>query len=170
MFVPAMFKERVMQTIMTQWSLIFLNFSIAVIVGGGFYEHIVLTPLWKSSPPLSFSIVQPKTGIPLQRFWIPVHIVINVFLPLSIFLTWSDSIVCLLLLGCLASYVIMRVWSALYFIPEMLAFQKIPPNSTPTVELSARVIKWTFWTKFREPLVIISFLCSLLALYWSKCS
>jgi hypothetical protein len=60
----------------------------------------------------------------------------------------------------------MRVWSGLYFIPEMLAFQKVPLDSPASAELSARVANWGFWTIFREPLDIISFLCFLLALYW----
>jgi hypothetical protein len=62
----------------------------------------------------------------------------------------------------------MRVWSGLFFIPEMLAFQKIPLESPPSAELSARVAGWTYWTWFREPLDVISFLCSLLALYWFR--
>jgi hypothetical protein len=53
----------------------------------------------------------------------------------------------------------------LFFIRELLAFQKIPPNSPPSAELSARAVRWTYWTWFREPLDIISFVCSLLALY-----
>jgi hypothetical protein len=52
----------------------------------------------------------------------------------------------------------MRVWSGLFFIPEMLEFQKLPLDSPPSAELSARVARWTFWTWFREPLDIISFL------------
>jgi hypothetical protein len=57
------------------------------------------------------------------------------------------------------------VWSGLYFIPEMLAFQKMPLDSVPSAELSARVASWTFWTWFREPLDVVSFLCALLALH-----
>jgi hypothetical protein len=51
----------------------------------------------------------------------------------------------------------------------MLAFQQIPPDSAPSTELSARVASWTYWTKFREPLDVTSFLCSLLALHgWKR--
>jgi hypothetical protein len=64
-----------------------------------------------------------------------------------------------------ASYVVMRAWGGFYFIRETLAFQKIPLDSPPTAALSARVARWTFWSRFREPLDIISLLCSLLALY-----
>jgi len=71
----------------------------------------------------------------------------------------------LLLIVGLVSYIAMRVWSGLYFIPVMLAFQQVHLDSAPTVELSARVAKWTVWTWFREPLDMVSFLCFLLALY-----
>lgn len=103
-----------MRTNLAQWSLILLCFSMAGALGGGLYEHIVLTPLWSASPPSSFAIIQ----------------------------------------------------RGLFFIREMLAFQKIPLDSAPSAELSARVARWTYWTWFREPLDIVSFLCCLLALYW----
>ena len=128
----------------------------------------MLTPLWSKSPPSSFAIIQPGTGVPLQRFWIPVHAAITVLFLLALFLTWSDITVRRLLLIALATYVVMRVWSGLFFIREMLAFQQVPIDSPPTEELSERVARWTYWTWFREPLDIISFLCSLLALYWFR--
>jgi hypothetical protein len=65
----------------------------------------------------------------------------------------------------LGSYVIMRVWSGLFFIPEMLAFQKVPIDAAASLELTARVARWTFWTWFREPLDALSFLSFLLALF-----
>jgi hypothetical protein len=157
-----------MKAVMAQWSLILLCFSMAAALGGGLYESIVLTPLWSKSPPSSFSIIQPGTGVPLQRFWIPVHTAITLFIIVALVMTWREVTVRRLLLVALVSYIVMRVWSGLSFIPEMLAFQKIPLDSAPSAELSARVSKWTFWTWFREPLDIISFLCSLLALYWLK--
>jgi len=97
-----------------------------------------------------------------------VHAAITVFLLLSLFVTWKERRVRRLLLTGLASYGVMRVWSALFFIREMLAFQKVPLDSPPSADLSARVASWTFWTWFREPLDIVSFLCFLLALFWLK--
>jgi hypothetical protein len=158
-----------MRAVFPRWSLILLSFSLGVAVGAGLYEHTVLTPLWRPSPPASFAIIQPGTGVPLQNFWVPVHAAITVLLPLSIFLTWRDRRTRTLLLVALGSYILMRAWSGAYFIPEMLAFQQIPPGSAPSVELSARVASWTFWSKFREPFDVTSFLCSLLALHgWKR--
>jgi hypothetical protein len=138
---------------------------VAVAVGGGLFESIVVTPLWSKSPPASFSVIQPGTGVPLQRFWIPVHTAITLFIIVALVTTWHDATVRRLLLVALVSYTFMRVWSGLFFIPEMLAFQRIASDSAPSPELSARVGRWTFWTWFREPLDIISFLCALLALH-----
>ena len=149
-------------------SLILLCFSMAGAIGGGLFEHIVLIPLWTASPPSSFSIIQPVTGVPLQNFWIPVHAAITVFMILSLFLTWKEIRVRRLLLIGLGSYIVMRVWSGLFFIREMLEFQKVPVDSAPSAELSARVASWTQWTWFREPLDVITFFCFLLALYWLK--
>src|SRR6266498_401920 len=118
-----------MTTNLALWSLILLCFSLAGSIGGGLYEHIVLTPLWSKSPPSSFAIIQPGTGVPLQRFWIPVHAAITVLFLLALFLTWSDITVRRLLLIALATYVVMRVWSGLFFIREMLAFQQVPIDS-----------------------------------------
>jgi hypothetical protein len=151
-----------------QWSVLFLCFTMAVSIGGGIYEHLVITPIWRRSPPSSFTVIQPVTGVPLQRFWIPVHSAITLALFLAFIFTWHDGYVRRFLLIGLGSYVVMRIWSAFYFIPEMLAFQKISPNDLPSAALSGRVSRWTFWTWFREPLDILSFGCFLLALYHLK--
>jgi len=153
---------------LAEWSVMLLCLSMALAIGGGLYEHLVLTPLWSASPPSSFAIIQPGTGVPLQKFWIPVHTAITVFLILSLVLMWRQMEVRRLLLIGLGSYIVMRVWSGLYFIRERLAFQKISLDSLPSAELSARVASWTFWTWFREPLDLISFVCFLFALSWLR--
>ena len=103
--------DGIMTQSMTEWSLVLLCLSLASAFGGGLFEHVVLTPLWSASPPSSFAIIQRGTGVPLQRFWIPVHGAITLFMLLSLFLAWDDMTVRRLLLVGLASYTIMRVWS-----------------------------------------------------------
>jgi hypothetical protein len=93
-------------------------------IGGGLFEHIVLIPLWSKSPPSSFAIIQPGTGVPLQNFWIPVHAAITVFLILSLIFAWRERKVRRLLLIGLASYIVMRAWSGLFFIRESWSFRK----------------------------------------------
>jgi len=69
-----------MEIDLARWSLIVLCFSMAGAFGGGLYEHVVLTPLGNRSPPSSFSIIQRGTGGSLERFWIPVHVAITIFM------------------------------------------------------------------------------------------
>ena len=157
-----------MRTSAAKWSLVLLCFAMACAVGGGLYEHMVLMPLWSSAPPSSFSIIQPGTGVPLQHFWVPVHIAITVLLLFSLVLAWRERKVRLFLFIGLAPYLVMRVWSVLFFIPEMLSFQKVPLDSPPSAELLERVAAWTSFTWYREPLAAIAFLSFLLALYWLK--
>lgn len=153
-----------MHTNFAVWSVMLLCLSMASAVGGGLYEHLVLTPLWSASPPSSFAIIQPGTGVPLQKFWMPVHAAITLFLVLSLAFTWRQVEVRRLLLIGLGSYIVMRGWSGLFFIREMLAFQQVPLDSPPSAALSARVASWTFWTWFRAPLDLISCVCFLCAL------
>ena len=126
-----------MRTSAAKWSLMLLCLSMAGAVGGGLYEHMVLMPLWAASPPASFAIIQPGTGVPLQDFWIPVHVAITVFLLLSLLLAWKERKVRSLLLIGLGSYLVMRIWSVLFFIPEMLEFQQVPLESPPSAELAS---------------------------------
>ena len=79
-----------------------------------------------SHRPRRFAIIQPGTGVPLQRFWIPVHVAITVCMLVALVMTWGEPTVRRLLLVALVSYIVMRVWSGLFFIPEMLAFQQVP--------------------------------------------
>ena len=120
-----------MHTNFAVWSVMLLCLSMASAVGGGLYEHLVLTPLWSASPPSSFAIIQPGTGVPLQKFWMPVHAAITLFLVLSLAFTWRQVEVRRLLLIGLGSYIVMRGWSGLFFIREMLAFQQVPLDSPP---------------------------------------
>ena len=78
-----------MYTGLAEWSVMLLCLSMTLAIGGGLYEHLVLTPLWSASPPSSFAIIQPGTGVPLQKFWIPVHTAITIFLMLSLCYRWS---------------------------------------------------------------------------------
>jgi hypothetical protein len=95
-------------------------------------------------------------------------VAITVFMLVALVMTWGEPTVRRLLLVALVSYIVMHVRSGLFFIPEMLALQKVPLDEAPSAALSARVSRWTFWTWFREPLDIISFVCALLALHWLR--
>ena len=107
-----------------KWFLILLCFSMATSIGGGLYEKLVVIPLWSASPPSSFAVIQPDTGVPLQNFWIPVHIAISVFVLLALFFNWKEPKVRRLLLFGLGSYIVMRVGVVYISFPRCWRFRR----------------------------------------------
>ena len=157
-----------MTTHLALWSLILLCFSMATALGGVLCEHIVPSPRWSASPASSFSVLHKGGRVPLRRFWFPVHAAIAVSILLALFLTWSDIRVRSVLLTGFASYTIMRLWSGLFFVRELLAFQENVSSPASSAKHAATVAQSTYLTWFRGPLNVVSFLCVLLALYWLK--
>src|SRR3981081_1520639 len=106
---------------------------------------------WSVQPPASFALIQKGTGVPLQRFWIPVHILITIGLVASLIANWKYADRRSLIIIAVISYLAMRAWSFTYFIPEMLRFQNIPLDQPQTAALLDRVRTWNRLTWFREP-------------------
>ncbi|HRE89475.1 MAG TPA: hypothetical protein PK095_10070 [Myxococcota bacterium] len=97
-------------------------------------------------------------------FWIPVHGVISLFAVASLWLGWTRRDVRWRVVLGLTAYVVMRVWSFAYFIPEMLEFQGIASDATPSDDLARRVEQWTTLSWLRLPLDAIACGAFLLAL------
>ena len=125
-------------------------------VGGGLYEFAVVDPSWPKRPDL----VQPaRGGISRQRFWIAIHVVFEVASIAALVWTWSQPAVRTCLLVALASHGVMRLWSAVDFIPKALAFESAEPGTIS--EAAARA--WTARSRLRLPLDLVT--CG--ALLWA---
>lgn len=128
-----------------------------VSIGGGLYELAVVDPAWPTRP----DIVQPsRGGISRKRFWIPAHIAFELTLVGALILTWSSPDVRFWLLLALASHAVMRIWSAVDFIPKALAFER--PDSGPMSADAAR--RWTRRSVLRLPLDLVTG-CSMLVAF-----
>lgn len=118
-------------------------------LGGGLYEVGVIDPAWPERPDL----IQPDHGgVSRKRFWIPAHAVFEVLLIIALALAWSVADVRFWLLIAMASHAVMRLWSAVDFIPKALAFEKAFRN--PETEAAAR--RWTRRSLARLPLDIVA--------------
>ena len=118
-------------------------------MGGGLYEFLVVDPFWPKRPDL----IQPsRGGISRRRFWIAAHVAFEVLLIASLVWAWSQPAVRSCLLVALASHAIMRLWSALDFIPKALAFERAEPGTVS--EAAARA--WTRRSRLRLPLDLVT--------------
>ena len=142
---------------MTSTIVIGLAMALAcAALGGGLYEVSVVDPAWPSRPEL----VQPaRGGISRKRFWIPAHVAFELTLVLALVLAWSAAGVRFWLLVALASHAVMRLWSAVDFIPKALAFEKADP-ATVTEEAARR---WARRSFLRLPLDLVTCTAMLLA-------
>lgn len=133
-------------------SLILLAIATALCcttLGGGFYEFSVVDPAWPRRP----EIVQPaRGGISRKRFWIPAHTAFELALIASLVLFWSVAEVRMWLLVALGGHLVMRLWSAVDFIPKALRFEAADPSSID--ESTAR--RWTRRSPLRLPLDLIT--------------
>jgi len=120
-----------------------------MLVGGGFYEVLVVDPFWPKRPDL----IQPdRGGISRRRFWIPVHTILELSVISALITSWSSPIVRSWLWIALISHAVARIWSFVDFIPKALAFERMEPSSI--TEVSAK--KWTHRSVFRLPLELLT--------------
>lgn len=118
-------------------------------VGGGFYEFIVVDPVWPRRPDL----IQPaRGGISRKRFWIAIHVAFEVALIAALVFAWARPVVFNVLLLALVSHAVMRIWSGFDFIPKALAFEKADPATVS----EAQAVSWTRRSRLRLPLDLIT--------------
>lgn len=90
-------------------------------LGGGLFEHRVIDPCWPANP----SLIQPKKGgVKRSAFWILAHLSFELSLIMALVSAWEVHRVRDWLLIAFACHLVMRVWSALDFIPKAIAFEK----------------------------------------------
>ena len=145
---------------MSSLSLAFVSIAAAlslVSLGGGFYEFLVVDPFWPRRPDL----VQPiRGGISRKRFWIPAHTMFELTLIGSLVAVWGQPAVRTPLLVALVSHAVMRIWSAVDFIPKALAFERAEP--TTISEDAAR--RWSRRSLGRLPLDLATCTANMVAL------
>jgi hypothetical protein len=128
-----------------------------VSLGGGLYEYRVVDPAWPGRPDL----IQPQRGgVSRRRFWIPAHVAFELALIAALVAMWSQDAVRSWLLVGLASYAVMRLWSAFDFIPKALRFERRDARDISPTE--AR--RWTGRSLLRLPLDLVTCGAMVLAL------
>lgn len=120
-----------------------------MLLGGGFYEALVVDPFWPQRPEL----IQPdRGGISRRRFWMPFHSAFELCVIFALIAAWRVPVVRSWLCVALISHVVGRIWSFLDFIPKAIAFERADPGSI--TEVSAR--RWTHRSILRLPLEMVT--------------
>jgi hypothetical protein len=110
-----------------------------VLFGGGLLSQLWMNQVWIASPPSSFELIQSPIGDGLNAFFILFNSLLElVLIPAAIFFNWRVPKRRTLIAAAALIYYGMRVWTYLYFAPEIMTFYEMPPNGPFSPELAER--------------------------------
>lgn len=121
--------------------------------GAQIFETLVFVPKWAASPPTSFHILTDKDGLSLKTFWTVFHSIHEVIFILTIILCWKMDIRNWLLILFTIHFAV-RIWTLLYFAPNVIEFQKIADQATLAKDLFNKVTLWRNLNYIRVSLFI----------------
>jgi hypothetical protein len=134
------------------------------LLGGIAYSHLVFFPVYLSALPDSAAVVTGPYGIHEARFWMLIHPLLILSLVVSLVLNWRLRGRRKLILVSFAVYVLVIAVSSLYFIPELIAFERSPQSTLPPAEWLARGQRWQRLSWVRGATMYAAFLPLLVAL------
>src|SRR5687768_8895233 len=134
------------------------------LLGGIAYSHLVYFPVYLSSLPDSAVIVNGPYGLNEGRFWGLIHPLLVLSLIATIVLNWNQKARRKLIGITIALYVLAILATALYFVPELIAFANSPKLSVSPAEWLARGRRWQQLSWLRGAVMYIAFMPLLLAL------
>lgn len=121
-----------------------------VLFGGGLLSQLWMNQVWIASPPSSFELIQSPIGNGLNAFFILFNSLMEwVLLPAAIFLNWRIPKRRTLIVAAAVIYYGMRVWTYLYFAPEIMTFYEIPSSGPFSPELAERAQQWVYLSWYR---------------------
>jgi hypothetical protein len=134
------------------------------LLGGVAYSHLVYFPVYLSALPESAVVVSGPFGLNEGRFWTLLHPLLILSLITTLILNWRQLRRRRLIGVTVALYALTIVATALYFVPELIAFADSPNSVVSPAEWSARGQSWQRLSWVRGGIMYIAFIPLLLAL------
>jgi hypothetical protein len=128
------------------WLLITTLFYF-LINGAQIFETLVVVPKWTAFPPQTFHFLADKNGTSLKIFWICAHSIHEITFILAIAFTWQIAPICNALLILFVLHFLVRVWTILYFAPNIINFEKIAIAPIQQALPANLIDKTSLWQK-----------------------
>jgi uncharacterized membrane protein len=154
---------------MTSLGLRTLSLMLSIVLwgtllGGIAYSHLVYFPVYLSALPDSAVLVNGPHGLNEGIFWITIHPLLILSLIVTLALNWNQQSRRKLILISFVVYLMVLVVSALYFVPELMAFKESPQSSLSRAEWLARGQRWQLLSWVRGAICYAAFIPLLIAL------
>jgi hypothetical protein len=134
------------------------------LLGGIAYSHLVYFPVYLSDLPGSAALVNGPYALNEGRFWMTIHPLLILSLLVSLILNWSVRPRRKLIAISFIVYIVVLAVSALYFVPELVAFARSPQSGVAPAEWSVRAHRWEVLSWLRGTICYAFFVPLLLAL------
>ncbi|HEY0172052.1 MAG TPA: hypothetical protein VGB98_13600, partial [Pyrinomonadaceae bacterium] len=112
------------------------------LLGGIAYSHLIFFPVYLSALPDSAVVVTGTYGLHEAKFWMLIHPLLILSLVLTLVTNWRWGARRYLILISFVVYVAVIVVSAIYFIPELIAFERSAGSGVAPSEWLARGGRW----------------------------
>lgn len=140
------------------WMLVTTLFYF-LINGAQVFETAVFVPKWAASPPETLKLLADRNGMSLKTFWILFHSLHEITFILAIVCCWKIDPIRNWLLILFVLHFAVRVWTILFFAPNIIGFEKIANGEAATAGLINRVSLWQTLNYLRVAIFIIISLC-----------
>jgi hypothetical protein len=112
------------------------------LLGGVAYSHLIFFPVYLSALPDSAVVVTGTYGLHEAKFWMLIHPLLILSLVAALAANWRSPARRYLILFSFAVYLAVIVVSAVYFIPELIAFERSAGSGVAAPEWLARGRRW----------------------------
>lgn len=110
--------------------------------GAQIFETAVIVPKWTAAPPESFKWLADKNGASLKTFWIIMHSIHEIAFILAIIFCWKLDPIRNGLIVIFILHFAVRVWTILYFAPNIINFEKLVETQVIVENLTHKTSLW----------------------------
>ena len=134
------------------------------LLGGIAYSHLVYFPVYLSALPDSAVVVTGPYGLREATFWMTIHPLLILSLIVALVLNWKARSRRKLILITLGVYALVLVVTQIYFLPELIAFERSPKSNVSASEWLSRGQRWQRLSWIRGGIMYAAILPLLLAM------
>jgi hypothetical protein len=143
-------------------SMFLVTLAMGLMAGGGLPYQLLLSA-GLSTPSTTFTMIHPPFSDTSNVFIITMNSLMEwLLIPAALFCNWHIPKRRTLIVIAAAAFYVMRVWSYIYFVPNIFEFGALPPDGPFSAEVVERFRMWVNlnWIRiaFQEVLTYLLFL------------
>jgi hypothetical protein len=147
-------------------SVFLVTLAMGLMAGGGLPYQLLLSA-GLSTPSTTFTMIHPPFSDTSNLFIITMNSLMEwLLIPAALFLNWHIPKRRTLIVIAAAAFYAMRVWSYIYFVPNIFEFGALPPDGPFSAEVVERFRMWVNLNWLRIALQeVLTYLLFLLAAF-----